>query len=97
MGVKDIPDMRFLPNEFLHKCFTFLILEYDNLDPSLLEICLTTNKGSVLADNYTADFVQHTRASAHIARRKCRVHGSPSISGSWQSASVLEGRDFCLS
>ncbi len=86
------PHFRFLLHKLLHQIRALCASKYHDLNTPLLEIRLAADKTLILPDNHTADLVQHTSTSAHVTRRKRRIHRSTLISGCRKSTCVLQGR-----
>lgn len=66
MAGADLPHLRLLFNELLHQALTFCILQYDNINASLLKISLAPYECLVLSNYYPSDFVHDACTSAHI-------------------------------
>lgn len=64
-----------------HQVLALLIIEYDDLDSSILQILLATHKCLVLSDDDSTNFVKDTSSSTHIARTQRCIHGGTFISG----------------
>jgi hypothetical protein len=55
MERNSLPDFGLLTHKFLHKIDTFVIVEHDDLNSSLLQIRLSTEPALVLANDDTRD------------------------------------------
>lgn len=73
-GRVNIPIPRTPPYKFIHQAPTLLILQIHNFDPFTAEQVFPTDEGGIFTEYDARDFVKDAGASAHGARRECRVH-----------------------
>ena len=88
----NLPHVRLLLHKSLHQIHTLLVLQHHHLDTSLFQIRLPSQKTLILPNNHTPHLVQDTCTSAHVTRRKRRIHRSTLISGRRESPRVLQCR-----
>ena len=63
----NLPIFRLLANELAHQLFALFALNVDDLDATLLEVLLATDKSLVLAKDDAVDLVEDACARAHVA------------------------------
>jgi len=68
MTNNSLPNCWLFTDEFLHQPSTFLIVENDYFDPSLLEVFLSANERLVLSNHDSPDLVHDAGTGAHVAR-----------------------------